>query len=204
MKKDTINHIMLWVIAIILGFAMNSCGARKVDKNRLEEETKTELTDTSKLAEIGNSETKTETNVKKSETVAVNDQDQTTTVKEILEPLDASKPASYTDKDGKKQDLNNAKKTTETTTKNNNTKTDISANTESVNKSEAKAKKAISVKNDIAKKADTKKVSEDIKIDREAWSVWNLLWILIPIGLIVLAVKNRMKIAGWIESIWWV
>jgi len=60
------------------------------------------------------------------------------------------------------------------------------------------------VKNDIAKKADTKKVSEDIKIDREAWSVWNLLWILIPIGLIVLAVKNRMKIAGWIESIWWV
>jgi len=192
-------------IALIMAFSLAiSCGARKAEKNRLTEETKTEFTDTSKGSEIGNSETKTESNLKKLETLSISYQDQTTTVKEIWEPLDASKPASYTDKNGKKQDFNNAKKTTETTTKNNNTKTDISANTESVNKSEAKAKKAISVKNDIAKKAAAKKAAEEIKIDRKAWNIWNWLWLLIPIGLIILAVKNRMKIACWLENIWWV
>jgi len=203
MKRENKIHLAIWIFAIICGI-LNSCGARKSEKNRLTEDTKTEFTDTSKLAEIGNSETKTESNLKKLETLSISYQDQTTTVKEIWEPLDTSKPSSYTDKYGKKQDFNNAKKTTETTTKNNNTKTDISANTESVNKSEAKAKKAISVKNDIAKKAAAKKASEDIKIDREAWSVWNWLWLLIPIGLIVLLAKNRMKISSWIESIWWV
>lgn len=186
-----------YILAILLGLIMSSCGARKAEKERAEESAKNEIADNSKYKKSEETEAKSEVNIKKSEELIINDQDQTTTVKEVLEPVDNTKPASYKDKDGKLQELNNAKKTTETTTKNNNTKIKGSTKTESSEKVDEKAKKKESVKNDIKAKSDTKKVSKNISVNRDAW---NLLWLLIFIPVWWVC-KNWTRIT---EKFWWV
>jgi FtsZ-interacting cell division protein ZipA len=160
-----------------------SCGARKVEKNRTKESTKTELTDKSKTDKSEVDQTKAETNIKKTELVTVDDQNQITTIEEVLEPLDSSKEAAYTDDSGKKQILNNAKKTTKTIIENNNTKTDVNTKTEGFAKSESQLNKKESTANNIKYNTNSKKAVELIHIKRDAWSPWNWLWLIIPIGV---------------------
>lgn len=180
------------IATILLALVICSCGARKTDKTRTSVSSKMETTDNTII------EKQEESNVKVTENTKVDDKDETTTKESTYEPVDPTKPASVIEENGKKTVLDNAKKTTKETTQKNNTKTDSAKNTEKVEK------KALAEKKGVTKKSDTKKANEEIHIDKKAWSVFNLLWLLIPIGLIILAVKNRMKIAGWIESLWWV
>lgn len=203
MKKQDINHILLWVFAIIIGLLMNSCSAVKKDKTQTEEVTKTEMEDKSKNDKSEIAETQSETNIKKSQQVTVNDQNQTESVKEIIEPLDPTKEASYTDDSGKKQVLNNAKKTTETKKEKNNTKTEAATKTDTSEKlSEKLAIKEWTVK-DIKAKATTKKAAEEIHKYRKSWSVWNVLWLLIPVG-IYWAWKNKVAIVKKLTNLWWI
>lgn len=203
MKNQDRNHILLWLFAIAVALALNSCGTFKKDKTQTEEVTKTEIEDQSKNDKSEIAETQGETNIKKSQELTVDDQNQTESVKEVIEPLDPTKPASYVDEKGKKQELNNAKKTTETKKEKNNKKTESATKTDTSQKLATKATKKESADNDIKAKTATKKAAEEIHMDRESWSLWNLLWLLIPVG-IYWTWKNKVKIIGWVNGLWWV
>jgi hypothetical protein len=75
---------------------VTSCGARKKIHQNNRISYKIESTDKSKLTRSENSES----NIKKSQTTTVNNQDQTTTIEETVEPVDPNK-AVFTDSAGK-------------------------------------------------------------------------------------------------------
>lgn len=174
--------IFLFVICLFV-----SCGARKKDMTKTTESNKIESTDKSKTDKSEN----VESNLKKSEKITVNNQDQTTTIEETVEPIDASKEAVFTDAAGKKQSLVNGKKTTKTTIKSNNTKTDTAKEaTEAlkIDKKESETK-------DVNFKAHDTNESVEIAVKRDAFSLWNFAWLLIPVGL-YLVYRNWRLIAN--------
>lgn len=191
MGSQKIKVLLIWIIAISMAFAFNSCGARKSEKARTEETIETEIAYKSK---IDKSEV-LDSNVKKSETTIVDDQNQTTTVKKTMEPVDPEKPSSYTDDTGKKKELNNAKETIETTTKKNNTKTESDIKTNASVKTDKKdfEQKDLKINQDIVKK------DEEINVDRKAWSIWNIAWL-----LLVIPVYWLWKNKGIIKRPWWI
>ena len=195
------NQTFLMMLLIVIIFTFSGCGTVKKDTTRTEEVTKTEIEDKSKNDKSEIAETNGETNIKKSQQLTVNDQDQTTSKKEVLEPIDATKPASYVDENGKKQELNNAKKTTETTTKKNNTKTEASTKNDTSKKVAGKSIKKESADNNIKVKGAAKKAAEEIQVDRKTWSIWNFLWLLIPIGVYFIW-KNKTKIIGYLSGLY--
>lgn len=184
MKREVKIHLAIWFFAILCG-VLNSCGARKAEKNRTSEASKIETSNKSIV------EKSDESNVKKTEKNIVDDKNETVTKETSYEPIDPTKPASVIDPDGKKHELNNSKKTTRETTQKNNTKTDNSRNSEEFHKSE------LSELSESGTKADIKKADVEIKVERSAWSMWNFLWLLIPIGLYFGYKKYKYKI-------WWV
>ena len=191
MKNQKINHILLLAIAILLGFVMNSCGAKKTTKTETSEAVKTEI-----FNDVAIKKTE-ESNVKKTENTTIDDKTETITKETTYELVDPTKPGSVIDPDGRKIDLNNSKITTRETTKKNNTKTDIAKASHENNKSEA------STKSKYGAKSETKKAAESINTNRKAWSSLNLLWLSIPLGLL-LAWLNKSKIITWVKNIWWV
>ena len=132
-----------------------------------------------------------ELNVKQEVVKSTDNKDETVTETIIYTPIDATKPATITDEEGKTHSLNNSSYKKERTTKKNNTTTTEKANNEVSDKSEIL--KDLKVLTENYNKSD----SEQIKIQRQAWSLWNLLWLLIPVSLIALFFKYRGKI-------WWI
>ena len=192
LNLTSILKIMITALLLSLYFLCTSCGARKAEKSRTKEEVKTETTTAAVTAKTE------ESNVKKTEKTIIDDKNETVIKETTYEPIDNSKPSSIIDPDGKETKLNNSKKTTRETTKKNNTKTDNSKNSNEFHKSE------LSEQSESNTKSNSKKAAEAIKVDREAWSLWNLLWLLIPIGIIGIAWKNKAKIITWINGLWWV
>lgn len=183
--KTVIRILLLGLFFSLIALGLISCGARKVDKERKKEFYNIDLVDKSKSYIKGEIKTESETNVKRSEETFINNQDQTVTKKETISPVDNTKPASYKDENGKVQELNNSTKTTETTTKKNNTKTENKVNTDEVKKESKdsifKEKKA----NDINLKASSKKESELINVEREQFNWLSLWWLYLIIITIV-------------------
>lgn len=175
-----------FVIYIVLCLFI-SCGARKKDSSKTTESTKIESTDKSKTDKSES----IETNVKKSETTTINNQDHTTTIEETVEPIDPLKEAVFTDSSGKKQSLINGKKTTKTTVKNNNTKADTKKESTEATKTDIKESEA----KDIKAKANSDKKAVDVAVKRDAVSLWNFAWLLIPIGL-YLVYKNWSRLTA--------
>lgn len=189
--------ICLWIISILFIWCFWGCGAKKTHSEKEKESSSVEVVDKSTTDSKVDKKEESETNVKRSEEIIVNNQDRTVTKKETIEPIDSSKPASYKGEDGKVQELNNSKKTTETTTKNNNTKTETKIDTE---QSEKKTKDSIAEvkrRNDIQSKAEAKRQKEQDDLDRKQFNWLSLWWVyLIVIGLILLALKKFTKIFG--------
>lgn len=183
-KAQKRNHILLWVIAILLGLTMNSCGAKKQSHESTIE------TFEGKEVDKKEQSTEVQTNVKVAETTTVDDKTETVSKKKIWSPVDPAKPASFTDGDGKKKELNNSTYSEETTTEKKNTrkqqehKADISqqakAKTKTAAKGKAKAVKAI-VKDSLDKKGSP------------SWS-WFWLLFLVFIGLVWGYLNNHFKI----------
>jgi hypothetical protein len=183
---------ILTKIALILVFFMAlSCGARKAEKTRTSEASKTETSNTSNI------EKKEEATVKVIEKTTVDDKTKTRTKETSYKPIDPTKEASVTTPDGKKHNLNNAEIIIKETEQENNTKTDNSRNSSEFHKLE------LSEVSESGTKTAIKKDTEEIKVERSAWSGLNLLWGLIPLGL-VLAWLNKSKIITWARNIWWV
>ena len=184
------NYIKIILLVVVI----SSCGSRKVIRIESKEAAKAEFSDQSKSEQTEQSQTKGEINVKKSEEVTVDNQNQTLTKKETIEPVDPTKPASYTDKDGKKQELNNSKKTTETRTQINNTKIESKAKTETLEKKESKTNKKKYENKNIKAKTTNEKLAQENHVDREAWSVFNFLWLLVPAAVLYYVWRNRVAI----------
>jgi len=189
MKTNLRLLITLFMFATFL--SLTSCVARKAEKSRTKEEVKTEI-----KAEAITAKTE-DTNIKKSEKTTVDDKTETITKETVYEPLDPTKPADVVDPDGTKTTLNNSKKTTRETTHKNNTKTDNLVNTVINSASEVLGK--ITTEG----KSNSKKTAELIKIDKEVWNVWNLVWLIIPAAAVYWVWRNKTKIVGWFNGIWW-
>jgi FtsZ-interacting cell division protein ZipA len=185
--KEYCKSILTFLAVGLIILLVTSCGARKKDSSKTTESTKIESTDKSKIDKSENSES----NIKKSQTTTVNNQDQTTTIEETVEPVDPNKEAVFTDSAGKKQSLVNGKKTTKTTVKNNNTKADTKKESTEATKTDKKESEA----KDIKAKAAADKKAVEIAVKREAVSLWNLAWLLIPIGL-YLVYKNWSRLTA--------
>lgn len=192
MKNKKLNHILFWVFVITISVLMNSCSARKAEKNRINEETKTEMA--------------TKNDIDKKEESVSNIEEKTTVVEKekvketetTYKPIDPTKEATVTTPEGKKHTLNNAEVVIKETDKDKETKTDTSINSEITNKSE------LIDKSKADNKANIKKGSEAILIDRKESNPLNLLWLLIPVVIVLFLLKNKAKIANWISWPWWV
>lgn len=180
MKNQKINHLLFWIIVFTLTFVLNSCSARKAEKTRSTEETKTE-TQTATILEK-----KEESAVTVEEKTTVIEKDNSKIVETSYRPIDPTKEATVTTPEGKKHTLHNAEVVIKETTQDKETKTDTSIDSETTNKSELKEE------SESNNKAAAKKSSEVIVIDKKEWSPVHLLWWLIPV-LIVVFLFNKYK-----------
>lgn len=141
-------------LAIALFALFSSCGARKVNKDQSKEETHSNITDNSTI------EKRSDTNVKTTTTVNVDDKNETVTEETVYEPKDPAKESFVIEKDGTKTVLNNVKKTVKKTTQKNNTATSaIIAQVQNENKA-VKEQKAIEHKEVSAKEVKAKEVDK--------------------------------------------
>ena len=165
---------------------LTSCGARKVDKQVLNEETEAIIVDNSV------SEKESESNVKTTILTKVDDKNETVTEETIYQPEDPTKEAIITDEEGKKIILNNSKKTIKKITQKNNSQS------ESKSDSQIIEKEAIKDEKDIKASSNTNTVKKSSKTDRDAVSMWNWLWLLIPVVIIIWLFRKYR------DKIWWV
>lgn len=191
------NYIKIIVLVVVL----SSCGARKAESYKTKESAKEEFSNQSKSEQTEQSQAKGEINVKKSEEVTVDNQNQIVTKKETIEPVDSTKPASYIDNEGRKQELNNSKKTTETRTEINNTKTESKAKTEASGKIESQSDKRKAEHKNIKAKSVAEKQAKAKVVNSESWNYWKLLWLLVPAAVLYYVWRNRVAIGN---KIWWV
>lgn len=191
MKNQNLRLVIFFAIVILLSLLINSCSVKK-DKSTAKEEVKLEQADKSK---IDKSE-EINSNIKVSETTTVNNQDQTTTVEETVEPIDTSKPATYTDKSGNKQELNNTKKTTKTTVKNNNTVTDSKKDSIATTQSSKKE----SEQKDLQNKAAAAKKASNLNVKKDSSISWSWLWVLLALVVYWLCSRYKSKIIAFKNS----
>ena len=161
---------------------MCSCGARKVQKTVSKEETKSTITDNSKT------ESFTDTNVKTTTTVKTDDKNETVTEETEYTPRDASKESFVIEKDGTKVILNNVKKIVRKTTQKNNTVT--ASNTET----QESKKESITDQKEVKEAVASKKENISKQIDKKAFSPFNLLLFLIPIGIVYVFYRIYKKL----------
>ena len=184
MKKQSIIHVLIWVIAILLGIANSSCSSKTKLTEINKEEIKIENTQESENSE------KTETNVKVDVVTKVDDKTKTVSVKKTYAPIDATKPASVTDPEGKKHDLNNASLIEETITelkaliKLHSDNSEDFRKKESAAKEKAKEKAAIEI---LARKDD---------LDKSGFNFWTWFWVIgiVIIGIGLLYLNHRFKL----------
>lgn len=154
--KDFIKSNWAWLgIIIVMIMSMCSCGARKVVKTETKEETHSSVADNSII------ENKSETNVKTTATVKVDDKNETVTEETVYEPSNNTKESFVIEKDGTKIILNNAKKIVRKKTQNNNTKTELVSKTDELKKEAVKEEKYIVQKTVSVKENSSKEIKKD-------------------------------------------
>lgn len=184
MKNQKLNFVLLWVLAILLGIANSSCSSKKKTTEVNKEEIKIENSQESENSE------KSETNIKVDVVTIVDDKTKTVITKKTMTPIDNTKPASVTDPDGKKHDLNNASLTEETTTQEINKKTEHSNNSEKFRKKESTAKAK------TKEKAAIEILARKEDLDKSGFNFWSWLWVvgIIIIGIGILYLNNRFRL----------
>lgn len=162
------------------------CGARKVQKTETEKEVKTETFETVE------NDVKTESNVKTEIITTVNDSTKEVIEETVITPIDNTKPATYTDENGKQHSLNNSKHTKRKTTRN---KAVSEQKKENVINSKNTSDNTLKTTNN---KTESKEQSDIKNIDKKQFdplafiiSYW-WLWLLILIALYV--AKKYFKI----------
>ena len=179
------KKLILILLTIFLTSGIWSCRSVKKDKTNLTEIVKTDDLKTETETE------KAETNVQKIEETKTNSTTGNFSKKTTTRPIDPTKPATVTDKKGNKTHLENAELVEEETISNTTTTTDQKIALD------IKAKKECTRILEEQKKATAKKEEEILNLKRDAFSMWNLLWLLIPAGIVFFIHRYKDKIC-WI------
>jgi hypothetical protein len=172
--KISIKNSFL-LILLMLGLLF-SCNARKSEVEIKKTEEKKDLT----ISVSGN----LESNVKVTKVTTENKN--ITTFVNTAEPIDPTKPSHYTDFSGQKRSLSNTKYTEVQTF--NSTNMEVKKDSTDLSKSEQNAK--FEDQGQLVSKSKSKNV------DKKEYGIYNLLWLLIPIGLYLLYKKYIKKSAS--------
>lgn len=152
--KTIIKILLIGLFFALIALGLISCGSRKVNVDKLKEETKTELTNNS------TTEKQSETNVKTTTTVTTDDKNETVTEETVYEPKDPAKESFVIEKDGTKVVLNNAKKTVKITNQKNNTVVSSNSEHAAVKNNVYKEQKAVKQVNATKKETNSKQVDK--------------------------------------------
>lgn len=177
MKKPLSYWIGFLILLLIGSCCLTSCAARKSNVDILETKDKHEITNT--VTDQSRSAENSTENVKSITTLEVNEVTNTIIETSVDEPIDNSKPSTVVDKDGKKTELNNTKRTTSKTTILNDKKTkDIS----SIDKTKKVAKDSQNDIHSVAKDVDeSESKSKNKNTNRSAdysWIMWAIIALL--------------------------
>lgn len=189
MKRITLRDVgivlLLFLYVSLIALGLVSCGARKTDKQVSKEKTESNFVDNSVT------EKDSESNVKENVVIKINDKNKTVTEETTYSPEDPTKEAYIIEKDGTKVVLNNSKKTYKKTIQDNNTKSELKADSEINQKEAVKEEKDIKVSN------NTTVIKKSSKTERDAVSMWNWLWLLIPVAVLIWLFRKYK------DKIWW-
>lgn len=198
MKNETIKHVLFWLLVFSIAFLLNSCGARKSELLKKQEDSKTEkteLVEKNTNTSISATETKTET---KQESIKVISENETVIEETTDTPIDGSVVSEIIYLDGTKTIFKNVIRTTKKTRSKNNQNAVSSVNQISNTASESKINQ-IQHEKKQSKLLEKKSSSQKEKlVQKEAWSVWNMLWLIIPALLVYYLFKKYQS------KIWWV
>ena len=173
--------LIFWFSFLFILLWMTSCSVRKVDKNTVKKESEVNASISEKRDLI----VKDTSNLKvKAQTIY---SDETIVEKRTFTPIDPTKPSSFIDDHGQKQDLKNTSMTEESTRSKTNKTSQINSNASNGKTLEDKGKKNIVI--DAKAKADN--LSKNTQ--RTSFNWFWLLLLLIPVGVYVLW-KNKDKI----------
>lgn len=180
------KKILLILFILFLSLNLVSCsGARKMEKKSEEIKEQSQIKTNSQVVDTSTLNENLKTNTSTKSTTKIDDKDETVVKETTYEPKDISKPAIITDENGKKIVLENVKKTTKETIQKNNKKTDNVQYTIVVNSADTKLEKENKNNSVVDNKKSTKSKLDTKETDKKPFNVMNLLWLLIPIGLIV-------------------
>lgn len=179
--KTILKTLLVSLFFALIAMGLISCSARKVNKEHYKEETKSEVTENSVI------EKQTDTNVKTTTTVKVDDKNETVVTETIYSPVNSLEESFIVEKDGIKTVLKNTTKTVRTEHKKNNTQSELIGNSEQLKKETVKKQKAVKQVNTSKKENSVKKV------DKKAFNPLNLLWLIIPIALIYFLYRQYKK-----------
>lgn len=171
------------LLFILVLFSVLSCGSRKKDSSKKEESIKTDFSGI--FRNSGNSQeflnldfNFTKSSLTKGEQLFESEKEEFS-----IKPIDPSKPATYTGPNGKKHVLENAEMTNKKGKGISKTKSEKSENSQEFLKAELQKKAEQKAELEAKIIAEAKKREADLHLDRKAFSLWNLLWLLIPVGL---------------------
>lgn len=177
---------LLKILFIFYVLSLISCGARKTETNKEVLKTDSDITKSSDIKKQEDLKISEGESTNTEITTKTVDNNQTTVEETVYEPKDSSKPASIIDSNGKKIILDNAKMTTKKSTQKNDTKKDEISKIISNKDTKIDSKKNEELKSNENSKVSSQSEKKGKKTEKESWSVFNLLWLLIPIGLIFL------------------
>lgn len=184
------------LLLIFLVLSLASCGTRKTETNKEVLKTDSDITKSSDIKKQEDLKISEGESTNTEITTKTVDNNQTTVEETVYEPKDSSKPASIIDSNGKKIILDNAKMTTKKSTQKNDTKKDEVSKIISNKDTKIDSKKNEELKSNENSKVSSQSEKKVKKTEKESWSVFNLLWLLIPIGVIVIVYRYYKKYRG--------
>lgn len=181
-------------------FALAGCGAKKKEVSTVQEFTKKDSLGISRNS--GNSQEflKLVSNLNVSAVTKIDDQNQKTTIKKTISPINPNVPAIYTDSDGKKHDLNNASYVEETIIEKNNTKSENSQKSQRSDVSELKRKTATKATVKTKVGAQNRKNDRLEKVNRDSWHFPFGFWLIIAavVSSILIYLNKRFQ---WVKYV---
>ncbi|PIF32987.1 hypothetical protein CLU81_3557 [Flavobacterium sp. 9] len=177
------NTIVFSLAILSILSVVSSCGARKSNVSKNEEKVKTDFSGIFRNSGNSHEILNQDFNLKKWSFTNLTDQKDIQIEETSIEPIDISKPASYIDPNGKKHILDNAKIVSKKTNDKSSNNSQNSQHSEEFLKT--KQEKTAEQKTELAAKikAEAKKKEAKKETNRQAISLWNFLWIIIPVIL---------------------
>lgn len=197
MKNDTIKHLLFWILVLSITFLINSCGARKSQILKKQEDSKTEkteLVEKNANTSISATDTKTET---KQEIINLISENETVIEETADTPIDGSAVSEIIYPNGTKTIFKNVIRKTKKTRIKNNQNAVSTINQVSNTASKSKINQVQQEKkqsNSVRKKSS---IQKEKMVQKESWSILNLLWLIVTVLLVYYLFKKYRS------KIWW-